>query len=208
MDTQMLEKLTKQIFSTKLCEASIAMVDAAEFDFELDEFQTAIQMAKAAKSASADLAGFVGLAKCESPIEKIIFTSIYTNASEFFEVYVATSKEDAEIITTDSRRDYVLIEPQWHWTAFRCDFRISTFRFWDNRKASVIVECDGHEFHEKTKEQAQRDKSRDRQFLLAGMSVLRFTGSEIWKNPTVCTAQIFAALGIPQCIDHKAEVGL
>lgn len=47
----------------------------------------------------------------------------------------------------------------------------------------IVIECDGHEFHEKTKEQAQKDKERDRFLQINGYEVYRFTGSEIFNNP-------------------------
>lgn len=52
--------------------------------------------------------------------------------------------------------------------------------------ARVAIECDGHDFHEKTKEQAASDKARDRAMTLAGWTVLRFTGSEIYRDPMAC----------------------
>lgn len=63
-------------------------------------------------------------------------------------------------------------------------FRIGKLR------AGLCIECDGHEFHERTKEQASRDKRRDREILSAGWPVLRFTGSEIFRDPVACVAQI------------------
>lgn len=51
---------------------------------------------------------------------------------------------------------------------------------------SFAIECDGHEFHEKTKEQAARDKQRDRDLQSLGYRALRFTGSEIWNRPSKC----------------------
>lgn len=54
----------------------------------------------------------------------------------------------------------------------------------------ICVECDGHDFHERTKEQAARDKSRDRELTMAGWQVLRFTGSEIWKDAATCARQV------------------
>lgn len=54
----------------------------------------------------------------------------------------------------------------------------------------LVIECDGHDFHERTKEQASRDKSRDRSFVLEGYDCFRFTGSEIWKDPLGCADQI------------------
>ena len=47
----------------------------------------------------------------------------------------------------------------------------------------IIVECDGHDFHEKTKKQAQHDKKRDRYFTKRGYYVLRYTGSQICEDP-------------------------
>jgi very-short-patch-repair endonuclease len=54
----------------------------------------------------------------------------------------------------------------------------------------VVVECDGHDFHERTKEQAARDKERDRILQGQGYYVLRFTGSELWRDPAACAEQV------------------
>jgi hypothetical protein len=58
----------------------------------------------------------------------------------------------------------------------------------------IAVECDGHDFHEKTKEQAAADKARDREIVAAGITVLRFTGSEIWKDAEKCAQEVEALL--------------
>lgn len=52
------------------------------------------------------------------------------------------------------------------------------------------IEFDGHDFHDRTKEQAQRDKSRDRLLTAKGWSPVRFTGSEVWKDPSDIVAQV------------------
>lgn len=54
---------------------------------------------------------------------------------------------------------------------------------------SLIIECDGHEFHERTKEQATKDKTRDRFLVSSGYAVMRFTGSEIWDNPFIAASE-------------------
>ncbi|SDX05082.1 endonuclease domain-containing protein [Paenibacillus sp. PDC88] len=46
----------------------------------------------------------------------------------------------------------------------------------------IIIECDGHDYHERTKEQAAHDKKRDRFFTMNNYTVLRYTGSEIVNN--------------------------
>lgn len=48
------------------------------------------------------------------------------------------------------------------------------------------IECDGHEWHEKTKEQVARDKLRDRRLLMAGIIPVRFSGSEIYADAADC----------------------
>ena len=59
----------------------------------------------------------------------------------------------------------------------------------------VAIEVDGHNFHERTKEQAALDRSRDRGLTLAGWSVLRFTGSEVWHDPESCAMQVLRLEG-------------
>ena len=46
----------------------------------------------------------------------------------------------------------------------------------------MFIETDGHEFHEKTKEQAAKDKKRDRFLITKCDRLLHFTGSEIWND--------------------------
>lgn len=48
------------------------------------------------------------------------------------------------------------------------------------------IEIDGHIWHEKTKEQAQHDKKRERFLISKGWKILRFTGSEVYKDPAKC----------------------
>jgi len=61
-------------------------------------------------------------------------------------------------------------------------------------RGGIVVECDGHDFHEKTKQQAARDKKRDREIVAAGYPVMRFTGSEIFRDPVSCANQVGEAL--------------
>ena len=52
------------------------------------------------------------------------------------------------------------------------------------------IEIDGHEFHEKTKEQATHDKKRERAIVLSGLTILRFTGSEIVRKCKSCIDEV------------------
>jgi very-short-patch-repair endonuclease len=53
-----------------------------------------------------------------------------------------------------------------------------------------VIECDGHDFHERTKEQARHDRRRDRTIQEFGLPVLRFTGSEIHADAAACGRQV------------------
>ena len=86
---------------------------------------------------------------------------------------------------------------------YRVDFCI------DVRNAcQIVVECDGHDFHERTKEQARRDKSRDRWFVSQGIRVVRFTGSEIYRNTEECVDEISALIEAEQDRDSKTKIAL
>ncbi|MCP5810307.1 endonuclease domain-containing protein, partial [Klebsiella pneumoniae] len=59
----------------------------------------------------------------------------------------------------------------------------------------LLVECDGHNFHERTPEQAKRDRSRDRDLAFQGYRLLRFTGREIYHDADGCAREILRHFG-------------
>lgn len=72
-------------------------------------------------------------------------------------------------------------------------YRLDFILMWNGARI-LAVECDGHDWHEKTKEQAARDKGRDRWLLCEyGLPTLRFTGSEIHRNAESCVEQALQA---------------
>ena len=54
----------------------------------------------------------------------------------------------------------------------------------------LIIELDGHEFHEKTKDQAKKDKQRDRNLQKLNYPIYHYTGSEIWYNTIEVIAEL------------------
>ena len=82
------------------------------------------------------------------------------------------------------------IFPQYRIGRYRVDFLVKI-----GDLSKIIIECDGHNFHEKTKEQAQNDKRRDRELQSLGFKVFRFTGSEIWNSIGDC---VLISLGIKE----------
>lgn len=73
----------------------------------------------------------------------------------------------------------------------RPDFTLLTGPAFDGG-CRVSVELDGHDFHERTPEQAERDKSKDRLLQKHGWIALRFTGREVLRDPSKCMQEVLA----------------
>jgi very-short-patch-repair endonuclease len=75
------------------------------------------------------------------------------------------------------------------------DVRLKTYRadflFLTDDCLPFVIECDGHEWHERTKQQAAYDRARDRELAILGIPTLRFTGSEIVHSAERCAREIF-----------------
>ena len=85
----------------------------------------------------------------------------------------------------------LLAQPEYG--RYRADFGISTWVHEDNEETPfiIIIEVDGHNYHERTKEQAEYDKSRDRFMTATNAKVFRFTGREVWRDAEACAAEVF-----------------
>ena len=68
-------------------------------------------------------------------------------------------------------------------------------------KANLIIECDGHDYHQKTKEQVIRDNEREYDLKMAGYNILRFSGSQIYNHPFECAEEAY--LYITKLIQEK-----
>lgn len=62
------------------------------------------------------------------------------------------------------------------------------------------IEVDSHIWHEKTKEQARRDKERERFLVSRGWRLIRFTGSEVFMDTPKCVEE---TLGIAYNLSNK-----
>lgn len=74
--------------------------------------------------------------------------------------------------------------------------------------ATLVVELDGHDFHERTKEQARHDKTRDRYMAGLGLTVFRFAGSEVYADVRRCADQSLRYLVerfLPRTAPHTQE---
>ena len=127
-------------------------------------------------------------ANCESPIEITMALALMVGARH----------ENVSVKFVSVR-----IEPQAQLGEHRVDFCLTldgSIRSKDGRIRSgsrqMVIECDGHDFHERTKEQARRDRERDRLLQSFGFVVYRYTGQEIWQDVFACAKQAFDDLEV------------
>lgn len=123
--------------------------------------------------------------KCESPIEKLLAIEL----SREMEKSKLNHYDYGGIFYCSPQQEITVFEGQHREKKYRVDFEIEFNLMRLGIKYSFVIECDGHEFHEKTKEQVARDKERDRNLMENGITVIRFTGSEIYNNPFKCATQ-------------------
>lgn len=150
----------------------------------------------------------------DTPIERLLLGSMVLSLKyleqEWFKQVLVTSDETmakrkhglkAKNMNLFLGVNTIFVQKQTDVAGWRSDFVFNVYASWDlmepdsGRKPGwdrLIVECDGHDFHERTKEQATRDRERDRDAQIAGMEIYRFTGSELWRNPLGCAEQVIA----------------
>ena len=134
-------------------------------------------------------------AKCESPIEQII-ASVLPFCNDGYKEIGYSWLPEPEFGS--------VIYSQEEIGGYRLDFLIKCFC--NGFVRMVAVECDGHDYHDRTKEQAARDKARDRKLASLGITVLRFTGSEIYRRPYQIQEEIEAIL-LHAIEDAMADAG-
>lgn len=124
------------------------------------------------------------LLDCESPIEQLLSIAL-------------TDIGITDIMSFNPFIDVIEVEKQKEYTfggkTFRADFTLPThFRTLDGKDIfkHYIIECDGHEFHQKTKEQVERDNERTRLFQQNGYEVLRYSGTEVYHKSHQCAFEI------------------
>lgn len=134
----------------------------------------------------------------DSPIEKLFHTALaaycrFADGPTRF-LTIPSQAWPIDRLLAAERHSMLILQPQAQLEGWRVDFLIYAWEFGRvSGKAQwrrLIVECDGHDFHERTKEQAAKDRGRDREFQLRGYSILRFTGSELYANPLACARQV------------------
>lgn len=121
--------------------------------------------------------------RCESPPERAMLYALAIMAWDYVDGVLLRIDHSAAGQFA-SQFTYVEIEPQAAIGGYRVDFLL-TMRLKapaTTAEASLVVECDGHDFHERTRDQARRDRARDRALQGQDFPVFRYTGSDVWRD--------------------------
>lgn len=146
---------------------------------------------------------------CESPPEQLFLAHFLSHISDIGLGHARTGGRDNPHVLMDQwAAPHVLGVLMRFWPQYsiqtRLDGQLRTYRLdfalicsrwtWDpgtwQDLAKIAIEIDGHDFHERTKQQAHRDKLRDRALANEGFTVLRFSGSDIHRDPRACAEQV------------------
>ena len=140
---------------------------------------------------------------CESPIEQLFLTAFRTL------VEINEYEGTEELIDDEYLCNGIFVFPQKQIGKYRTDFamlflkdgkvpitwRKGTIKKDDAKEIKrLVVELDGHEFHDKDEKQRRYEKARDRHLQKLGYKVFRYTGSEICQNPFKAAAECIAYL--------------
>lgn len=149
----------------------------------------------------------------------VLFASLYGFSSEWCESPIETVLYNCLIMMqfimenesgNDYRDDffvYLNIDPQHeierkNGKKYRVDFYIDHDCLVEGKKG-IVVECDGHDFHEKTKEQVIKRNERDLELKTMGYDVLHYSGSQIYNNPMKCAREIIEYFRDNACLDYE-----
>lgn len=122
--------------------------------------------------------------ECKSPIEQLF--------------YYAYSIVDFENEGGDCHSLYILPQEEIHANGktYYADFVFDSDYLKDDgdipeNPLKLVIECDGHEFHERTKEQVKRGNERDYNLKSVGYDILHFSGSQIHNEPITCAKKVY-----------------
>ena len=111
---------------------------------------------------------------CDSPIEIILETAIHikSQGSLFIEPQCEIKTKNKTYIA-----DFCIYGDEYINSFLKKDFQL-------------IIECDGYEFHQKSKKQVYYDNKREYDIKMENYEILRFSGSKIYNEPLKCAEEI------------------
>jgi very-short-patch-repair endonuclease len=121
-----------------------------------------------------------------SPTESILTLALFNKLCHFYDgwrcwVYSEHEYRQALAEQRINGGSFVLV-PQWSVNQVGLVDLAVFIPGLDHRRPIVVVECDGHQFHERTPEQASKDRRRIRILHRLGIPVYPFTGTDVVRS--------------------------
>lgn len=123
------------------------------------------------------------LARCESELERAFLAYMILGLRMNHIPIFGSREQDSPDLGA------MFLEPQAVLGNYRVDFLFGLVKHRTNLLKCIVIECDGHDWHERTKEQAARDKARDRFLSTQVGRVIHFTGSELYREMGRCALE-------------------
>lgn len=127
---------------------------------------------------------------CESPIEAdfaVAFLGITKHNGRAVNPVIVPFRDMRHFADTD-----VLLIPQWPIGRYRYDFLARSA----HHARVVLIECDGKDFHS-SREQTANDRRKDEEAKRAGIPLLRFKGTELFRDAHSCASTAWWQLEAP-----------
>jgi len=138
--------------------------------------------------------------KQQSPIEQMFEASVRT-LIKILGMEVNSFRRNTESGEIELSCPRINITPQYEIGKYRVDYFLSQSGYdailkKDSGEKKLVVELDGHAFHDKDEKQRRYEKARDRYLQKQGLTVFRYTGSEIFKNPFNAAIECMLFFGV------------
>lgn len=136
------------------------------------------------------------LARCESPAERRLLVAFVLDDVGFD---LGESAEPNVVATNDTG---VRLFQQLEIGRYRVDFALVG-------ATRIAIEVDGHEWHERTPLQAERDRARERELLERGWPVARFTAREVERCALRCALEALRiVVNLPRAFPTISTLGV
>ena len=126
---------------------------------------------------------------CKSPIEQIMYVALSVAFADLDSSMIGTKDNPIGQLFFETQKE-IHTSSGKHYYA---DFSVEKYNTdADDSETVLLVECDGHDFHEKTKKQVTDRNKRDLDLKMDGYDVIHFSGSQIYDDPFECAKEVIA----------------
>lgn len=112
---------------------------------------------------------------CKSPVEILFNFAFDIMSFQFGAKSIIYLEPQVKIVTKEGKKYFA-------------DFEMRIQKNGEDIPTKILIEVDGHDFHEKTKQQVAYDKERELNIKMEGYDIIRFSGSQVWNDPLKCAA--------------------